>query len=405
MLSPSQPHFKNYLASVVGFLAAGVIIVVTSVIVVDPYGLYGVINSSFNVIKPGLNRYQSEIKLQRAIHSNPEFVILGNSRAEIGFDPDSPAFGRLAGRGFNLSVPGTGINTAIEQLDNLATAGIKPSIIIIGVEFIDFLTVSTALGNTKSTSSASKEPSRSVIWWQFDALFSMETLKDVVRTLRLQRSEETASLSSKGFNPLNEYKAYVRDDGYHKIFEQRSLENAAIFRHKSQLALSKSDLESLHTLLLAATKNGAEVKMLIYPYHAQIMAMFEDAGLWSLFELWKLQLVEEVAILKQEAPERKLALFDFSGFGTMNCEHIPLKSEKGSVETKWYWEAGHFKKTLGDLIVRRIMQQSDASSNPDFGVALERSTQLSNKLRIERERSVCSLAQPRLFEYSRRLFR
>lgn len=405
MLSPLEPQFKSYLTRLFWLLATAIAIVVTLVVLVDPYALYGVMNSSFNTIKPSLSRYQSEIKLQRAIRSNPEFIILGNSRAEIGFDPSSPAFGEAAGRGFNLAVPGTGINTSISQINGLAAVGITPKTIVIGAEFMDFLMNSTTLSDEKTIAPTPATLNRSTLWWQFDALFSMESLKDVARTILIQNNEEVATLSSNGFNPLNEYKVYVHDDGYHKIFEQRALEIATMLSRKSKVALSSGDLKLLRTLLTAATKNNADVKLLIYPYHAQILAMIEHAGLWNLFELWKSQLAGEVAALKRANPEIKLTLYDFSGFGPITCEHIPLKSEKGRSDTQWYWEAGHFKKKLGDVVIQKMLQRSELNLESDFGAVLDASVLSANALRIARERVQCIAVQPDLFENSKRLLK
>lgn len=397
-------QFTRYLASLALCLAVGIAAAVAFVAVVDPYGLYGWVHGSFNAIKPGLSRYQSEIKLQRAIRRQPQFIILGNSRAEIGFDPASPAFGAAAGHGFNLAIPGTGIDTSVRQLQGLAAAGIAPATVIIGVDFLDFLDTKASRRGASVLAPVVAPAAASARWWQFDALFSMESLKDAVRTLRIQHDDEAATLSPYGFNPLNEYKAYVRDDGYHKIFQQRTMENAANFRRKSRTALSAGDLRSLHTLLTAASAGSAEVKLVIYPYHAQILAMFEDAGLWPLFEEWKRQLVREVAVVKQARPAANITLFDFSGFGTMPCEHIPLESEKGKVGTQWYWEAGHFKKKLGDMVLARVMQPADARMVPGFGVVLNASTLAGDAQRIASERSACSGAQPALFAFSKKLF-
>lgn len=81
-----------------------------------------------------------------------------------------------------------------------------------------------------------------------------------------------------------------------------------------------------------------------------MLAMFEAAGLWPLFDEWKAQLVLAIGDIRVRFPDARISLTDFSGYGTYNCERIPAANERDAA-TRWYWEAGHFKKALGDLKV------------------------------------------------------
>lgn len=392
-------NFKSYLVWFTLTLVIGIAVLLVFVVAVDPYAIYDAPRrANFNVVKPSLTRYQKEIKQVRAQRAAPRFVILGNSRAEIGFDPASAAFGDLAGHGFNLAIAGSGLSTSVQQLDELVASGVRPQTIIIGVEFLDFLETERAVTAASSNVPAMPVPGRGKNnWWRFDALFSLESIKDAARTLRIQHSAEAATLSSLGFNPLNEYRAYVRDDGYHSIFAQRAGESASNIRHKSPNLLSAADLQSLRHLLRTATNIDADVKMIIYPYHAQIMNMFEEAGMGAVFRMWKHRLLEEVALIEKEKPHSKLALYDFSGYGEFTCEHIPLASEKGQVETKWYWEGGHFKRQLGDKVIDRIFSAPIASDR-NFGFLLTSESEAANNARIAKQREMCEASQPANFK-------
>jgi len=37
---------------------------------------------------------------------------------------------------------------------------------------------------------------------------------------------------------------------------------------------------------------------------------------------------------------------------------------------RWYWEAGHFKKQLGDLVLDRILGEALPAEASDFGIDL-----------------------------------
>lgn len=397
----TRSPFKSYLAALALLLSTGSVAVCAFVAVVDPYGLYGVVRrDNFNAVKPGLTRYQSQIKHEHALRLRPQFIILGNSRAEIGFDPRADAFSGQGGAGYNLAIPGTGLATSARQFAQLVQAGVKPRTVIVGMEFIDFLNPAAAPPAPPVTAAA--PPAHGRAYWRFDALFSLASLRDAAHTLRIQHDAEAATLSADGFNPLLEYGAHVRQDGYGKLFTQRARENAASFQRKSTRGLATGDFHTLRAFLLAMAATQADIRLVIYPYHAQLLAMFEAAGLWPLFEQWKTQLVREVALVKEQYPAAQLTLADFSGYGVYNCERIPAAGERGAA-TRWYWEAGHFKKALGDIVLQRVMRQNTLADGR-FGMALDGATLAANGDRIAAERGACAAAQPELFLSSRQLF-
>lgn len=401
-VSDSSPDFARFLGLCALVLLCGIAAVTALVVVVDPYGLYGLVGPGrFNAIKPALNRYQEQIKQVRAVQAHPDFVILGNSRAEIGLDPKATAFQDARGHGYNMAIAGTGLNTSVRQLAQLQAAGIKPKTMIIGVEFLDFVP-SAAAATVVQEAAPAAAPSGSA-FWQFDALFSLASVKDAVRTLRIQHDDEAATIDLDGFNPLKEYGAYVRNDGYAKIFAQRAQENARAFQRKSTTVLNPADVQRLHVLLETATAMNADIKLVIYPYHAQILALFEAAGLWPQFETWKHTVVDAVAQAQRAHPNARIALYDFSGFGPYNCEHVPEASE-ARASTRWYWEGGHFKKQLGDLVLARVMTTQEPSvEQAGFGFKLDAASEQADVARIATERRACVTANPATFETARQL--
>lgn len=387
--------FKSYLAVLALVLAGGAVLVGAFVFVVDPYGLYGVVRrDNFNAVKPGLSRYQNQIKQEHALRRQPRFIILGNSRAEIGFDPRAGALSAL-GPGYNLAIPGTGLATSASQFAQLREAGVRPRTVIVGVEFIDFL--NPAVAPSALPAPAAATPAHGRAFWRFDALFSLASVRDAAQTLRIQHDDEAATLSADGFNPMLEYGAHARRDGYHKMFTQRAQESAANLRRKSTRGLATEDFQLLRTFLLAMAATEADIKLVIYPYHAQMLAMFEAAGLWPLFEVWKVRLVHEIGAVRARYPDAHISLTDFSGYGAYNCEPIPAANERGTA-THWYWEAGHFKKALGDIVLQRVMSPQDiAPADGQFGMPLDDASLEENRARIAQERNSCAAAQPALF--------
>lgn len=395
-VSDTSTDFGRFLARFVLVLVCGIVAVTALVVVIDPYGLYGLVKPGrFNSVKPGLTRYQEEIKQVRLEQAHPAFVILGNSRAEIGLDPKAAAL-QAAGPGYNLAIAGTGTSTTLSQLRQMQAAGMAPKTIIIGVEFLDFVPSATA----PFAAAVMPEPvpaasPASAVFWKFDTLFSLASVKDALLTLRIQHDPEAATIDADGYNPLKEYRGFVRTDGYPKIFAQRAQENARAFHRKSTTRLNEEDLQRLQAILQTAAAMHGDIKLVIYPYHAQILALFNDAGLWPLFEAWKRQVITAVAQAEQRSPGAHITLFDFSGFGQYNCEHVPQPGDAGAATT-WFWEGGHFKKSLGDIVLARVMAAPDAPQAA-FGFRLDASNLQADIDRIATERLACAAAQPVTF--------
>lgn len=401
--SPHSLLFIRYLAV---SILIGVTIVVAFVPIVDPYNQYRiVVRPGLNLIKPGLTRYQNEIKLTQVAEMRADSLIFGNSRAEAGLDPDSHAFGRYGLSAYNLAIPGSSISTAREQLEHLHQIGIKPKVIILGVEFLDFVAIPQQPPFALRQAHPIAEQHPVTQWfWRFDSLFSLASIKDAVRTLLIQHDNEAETITPRGFNPLNEYGPIVRRDGYYALFRQRAQENTKIYIKKAEGSLALADFTHLRAILDMAAESRTDVKLIIYPYHAQILALFEEVGLWPTFEEWKNFIIHEVSDARQRHPAARVALFDFSGYGSYNCEKIPGKEDRKAT-TRWYWEAGHFKKELGAVMLDLVLPpanplqiaHAETATAQVFGFQLDESNRTLNQQRVNLERSECMRTYPEMF--------
>ncbi|WP_088750599.1 hypothetical protein [Herbaspirillum robiniae] len=391
--------FSRFLAWMTGSVALGCLLAAACVVVVDPYRLYQLVRiPGFSDLRPAPEHNQEEIKLTLARKAGANVYVMGNSRAEWGFDP--AALARAPGAvPYNLAISGSGIATSRSEFAYLHSRGATPRRIVMGVEFLDFPVDGAAAAPAAAVGKPAGYPIER-FKWRFDSLFSLTALSDSVTTLRVQRGLEAPLVTANGFNPMLEYAKYARDEGYYAIFRQRAEDYAASFvRKPRQLAYADSGSsparEDLRAMIALAGKERVALQLVIYPYHAQMLALFEQAGLWPLFESWKRMLAEEVAQAQRDYPGVAIELWDFSGFAPYQCEPIPAKGDRRT-GTRWYWEAGHFKKALGDLILARL--QDDAGSTaPAFGERLTPASLEDNRQRIARERAVCAAAAPSVF--------
>lgn len=394
-------EFVRFLSWSAAVVVIGGLLSMVFVLVVDPYRIYRLIDMpGFNHVKPAPARYQEEIKLIGARATRANAFILGNSRAEIGFNPDYAGFSTAGYSAYNLAISGTSASTARRQIAYLRDTGQKPAMLVLGVEFLDFLInpaiARSAHRTTKSVHAVDE------LKWKFNTFFSLASVSDAIETLQIQRRPEVETLTPRGFNPLLEYRKYAREQGYYALFQQRAMENAKSYMSKSSGLMTTEngrspDMEDLQKILSESSADRTEVHVVIYPYHAQILAMFEQIGLWPAFEQWKRLLAQEVAAIKKVNPDAHVTLWDFSGFSNFQCEIIPSRDDRTSA-TKWYWEAGHFKPALGDVVLSRLLgkpQEPFLTGGMGFPITLSNLDE--NHQRIERERAECAASYPKLF--------
>lgn len=333
---------------------------------IDPLSIFSSpLVEGVNAVKPYLDHHRELSRYQSARRKCAKGGIFGNSRAEIGFDPKSPAIADRNLSVFNHAIPGTSARTTYRQIIWLKSSNCMPEMIFLGVEFFDFL------GGTKSrplpTLDSDPQP-------QIDGrilaetVFSITGLRDSFGTIALQRSRYPATLTNLGFNPLYNYIPEVAQSGHYLLFRQRAEENIRNWSRKP-MRLRPSDAESsddenmINAILSEATQAGSTTYIIIYPYHAQIRMMIERLGMGELFADWKRLILTIVE--RHNKRGGKIELWDFSGIAPETLEPIPVKGDR-KTQLIHYWEAGHFKNSLGDRVIARVLGHQN-----NFGIRLD----------------------------------
>ena len=326
-------------------------------LLVDPYDIFRAVDADgFNRIKSQASQRTQLFKRTNVERMRPNALILGNSRAEVGFDPDSRAWPDAARPVFNLAAPGSGPMDALAEFQRVETFG-DPKLLLVGVDFVDFRTDSSKRSDP-APASAPPESRWKIVRDRLSALLTTDALIDSLSTIKAQRDSNSPRLTTAGFNPMRDYVVIAGREGYYSMFRQRNQENArnyargykSIYRADGRPA---PEFDAIARLLSAAHKRNVAVRLIIYPYHAQTLVLFHQAGLWDAFEDWKLELVKVV----QSAPAgADVELWDFSGFAPYADERVPAPEDTAS-KLRWYWEAGHFKSALGDLALARIFDK------------------------------------------------
>jgi len=350
-MSPATRYLSAWIFATLMLLAA----VAAFNLLVDPYDQFRIFDGEgFNRIKSHASQRTVLFKRKNVERMRPNALILGNSRAEIGFDPDSPAWPAALRPVFNLALPGTGPHSALDEFRRAQDINAS-RLVLVGLDFLDFrVDPSARIGYAPLPLQANDRLQG--LRDRISALLTIDALVDSLGTMKAQRDPYLASLTDAGFNPMRDYVGIARREGYYAMFRQRNQENAKNYaRGWKSIYLAEGRpapaFDAVGQIISAAHDGKTAVRLVIYPYHAQTLVLFHQAGLWPAFEAWK----RELAKLVENAPaDTDVELWDFSSFVPYADEKVPGAGDTTS-ELRWYWEAGHFKKSLGDILLARLL--------------------------------------------------
>jgi len=355
-----------------GVSAAGIVMAASVAIFVDPYGIYGTPAApGVNVKKPRAYQQVRRAKAARVGRLRVEALLLGNSRVDVGLDPLDPAWPVRPGRVVNAAVPGMWFGDIPRFLDDLAL-DTTPSLLVVGLEFLDFLDVKPEPDRGKASGTAKKRyrvPER--IRGFLETTLSLDALLDSARTVVAQPDPYARDMTPYGFNPSRQFLREFLIEGQFAVSEHRTLGN---LRYMVRLAptlrgtsRSRRAFAALQALLRWARDRGVRLDLVIYPYHAELTEAVDATGLWAAYEDWMRVLVAMVAPVASDGRSPAVRLWDFAGYSPFNTEPIPTPGDTSS-HMRWYWEPSHFTAALGHEMLDRMYRGRPAQGS--FGVRL-----------------------------------
>ena len=342
--------------------------------VVDPYGLFGTPRiQGFNAIKPAAAERVRVTKPYMATAARPVTVIAGNSRPELGLDPQSSCWPDDYKPVFNAGIPGASFYMQTQYAKHALMAG-GGKRVLLAVDFLDFLTNTAAPATPHDWPALARSyagrlhiPSEDVPAWQsmqlqaqdqLGALFSLTTLADSLGTVANQRAPFTADRRADGFNPGRDYQAIIRSEGQHVLFKQKNTELRArlsspalgLYRQGQQ---SSESLEALRNFLGWAKQRDVAVTLFINPYHADYHRIIAESGLSDTNAQWAKRVAEI-------ASAAAVPFLDFNAQGFDLDETPPGPGVRGK-HIQWFWEPAHYTAKLGEAMLERILGQNTCS--------------------------------------------
>lgn len=337
---------------------------------IDPYAVFDSARiAGISDLKPSAGSRVRMAKPYQVRNYRPKGIIAGNSRPELGLDPDHSCWPEFSHPVFNLGLPGAGVGMQAQTLKHaLYESDVK--LILWGIDFADFLAIKSDKPKSVLFNKSPKKTENKFIVnadgshntaYQYkkiedylSVIFSLDTAFDSFKTLLQQGDHNASTRQRNGFNPAKDYNSIILTEGQYVLFSQKNIEiderfskpRLTVFPYQSK---QSNDFSSVSDFLDYAKNRDIKVRLFINPYHADYLSAIYRHNLWPEFEAWKIRLLEITDL-------HQIELWDFSGLSDYNTEITPKRGDK-STTLKWFWEPAHYKKEIGDKMLNTLLGQ------------------------------------------------
>ncbi len=387
--------FKPFLRSFFWSGIAALLAVILFTTTLDPFGLVGTpAIDGFNKIKPRMFFNARMIKAHQVSRFQPHGLILGSSRAETGLDPEHPGWAKSAYPVYNLSLPSARIYELYSYLVHAhASSPIRQ--VVMGLDFFSFDTEPISeigFDSSRLRNRAGFLPKSQTIKDMLTGIISYNAIEASYTTLK-EQNKVTFGYLRNGSQDTRRRREIVQAKGGHFAAFEATLQSIMLaedgvtkldYGHKS--GEKANALKWFRKSIQFCINNQIELYLLISPLHAQWLELMWQLGAWSDYEQWKKDMVKIVETELDINERSVVELWDFSGFNSISTENVPGPNQT-KVEMDWYWEASHYKRELGDLMLDRVLIGIQGSSPFEFGYRLSRNNIEQHLNRIRKERN------------------
>lgn len=355
----------------------------------DPYGVFRYLSiEGVNAKKIDSWKHGMLKKIQRLKFNPPECIILGNSRVERGYGPDS---GELlkdkCNELYNAGSAGFHFYEILRVFQNVLQSE-NTKLVFVQFDFLNFNAENKVHSQWNDDLLLYRQNGDyfrfASITGTNSLLFSIDTLINSLLLPSKQNLREPY-LSNDALSD------YVQEAGY-------SLNNSDFDRFlKNEKAYSdpktgnyfpdgafnfvnkKNDIpKMLGQFFEDAYKSDKEIKIIIGALHSRMLLLQRKYDLYSKFKKWKTLIVEKNEYYSKKFSKKPIEVWDFAYPNFITTEKL---SKKSGINMKYYWEGSHFKKPVGKIIIEKIMN----FSNLDIGRIITKNNLSKHLLLLDEE--------------------
>ncbi|MFQ3248881.1 MAG: hypothetical protein ACI9O6_000685 [Glaciecola sp.] len=278
-------------------------------------------------------------KKYQADSQDYDVLIVGNSRVEMGLDPESPYFENQ--NVYNVGVPGLSVPAQIAYANNVIESN-NIETVYIGVDFVDF--ISQERPNFRDFKFVPDKKND-----YLSATFSLDALNASLMTIFNQK-KYSSTRTFKGFNPANDYTPILKSEGQEVLTSQKlgSLAKQIEGKRFYQQEMNESEQSPVNILEKNVTKwkkSGKAIVIFINPYQDLYYDALAKSGLSDDFKTWR-------SIVKNIATNTDSTFYDFTNLGMSHSNLL-----NGEEELAYFWEPAHYKKELGEKMLKVMTSQ------------------------------------------------
>jgi hypothetical protein len=345
--------FRRYGALATGLLLSFLVSVGGVNYLIDPYGVWqGVRVRGFNQAK---SERRDEILLFKAVdvtRLRPTAIFLGSSRAAFGLDPHHPAFA-ADGSVYNLALYGGQPLLTRRYFEHALFNNPDLKTVVLGADFFVF---SSKLEPPEGYSE-SRLGRTSINWTDtVNTLFSVDAFFASVRTVASNfRDPEFEPVEPLGSLTAIDLRREAESEGMVRRFNSslnRYLNDETRF---AGYEFSEESFAHFKAIVDTCRARGIRLFVFVSPVHATMLEAVRQRGLWATYQHWKKRLADATPY------------WDFSGFNSITTEPIAF-------EMRSYWDASHYRKTVGNLILNWVFQIDVGEVPHGFGSYVTRDT-------------------------------
>ena len=294
------------------------------------------------------------------IHLQPNAIIVGSSRTKQGINPEATA---LASQDFyNLALNGPNFYEVKRYIEHAIYNQPNLEEIILGIDFFMF---NEDLANQPTFNEARLEKKHIVVDDAIKNLFSIDTFKNSMDTIKASQKSPDTIDENYGDNGFMPYRNFNNGEAIWRFHQSIKL----YFSLHSNYQFSQSYWNDFQEIVQLCKENNIKLTVFISPSHATQWESIYATKRWDVFEQWKRDLVNIVPV------------WDFSGYNSITTEPI-------AKYMKNYVDNSHYTPEIGDLILQRILNKPSQNVPTDFGVLLTSENIEEHLQTIKSDRSI-----------------
>lgn len=375
----SNMNFRAYLKLLACFVACGSVVISGANWMIDPFYIFETPRiSGLNAAKTGFFKHLRSMKplVLQSKRNTIDTIILGSSRAEAGLDPEHPAWG--GSKVYNLGIPAPSMYELLRYYE-FANQVQELRTVVLALDFSRYET-QTNYGVDNLLQKIYTPTDRYRASNLFTTLFSIDVLSASVRTVMFQQNPQVEH-TPLGFGIHTWRREEAVRIGQRAVFidnDKQYISNYWVKNGSTPDSFGSSqmaDLVYFRRLVEESRAHDTHLIVILSPSHAREWSIIWAAGMWPQLEHWKRNIVRILAEDAAQHPGKEpFALWDFGGYNSITTEDVPLAGDT-QTQMRWYWEASHYKKEVGDMILERLFNYH----NPQLQVPAD----FGNRLTLE----------------------